>query len=335
MKQFVLISMMAMWVSVAGAAVEEGFFPWDDLIDDFDLGPNWQLSTGQAQANLYSINGGAYPLGFGLARNDGGARGMNGLVFVQDGNAVGHHVSSMPQGHFEVLNSGDTNTFEDLLLMVTLDAKGLDNHVGLTLSTDANTLDVNDQAYHYNFDPNTDFVYYDPNALGYDTGRPSGLYWNTTPSTNPATYLFNQGMVSIYALEKIYLAPSASTRVYYDISGLDCRVVFSVYGSVKKKDKHTGETVTLIYHTNRDVVDANEVNADVSSFAVVPPCWSLDLDGSGRVDVADLLVIGDYLGWVVDETSPAILHRVDVDGNGLIEWQDVSAFADQVVTLCP
>ncbi len=49
-------------------------------------------------------------------------------------------------------------------------------------------------------------MHYDPNALGYDTGRPSGLYWKTTPSTNPATYLFNQGMVSIYALEKIYLA---------------------------------------------------------------------------------------------------------------------------------
>ena len=333
MKRFALMFMTMVFLTGRAAADPNVFTPWDALIDDPNLGPNWQLSDDWA-TDLYSINGGAYQLGFGLARTDGGPRGMNALALVVDGNAIGHHETDAQQGYFDVLNGGDSNIFEDLLIMVAVEANGLDDRFGLALATDANTLDVNGLPYYHAFDPNADFVYYDPNALGYDTGRPSGIYWKTVPSYDPITYLFNRGMVSILGLEKIGLAPGASARIYYDFNDLDCRAVFNVYGSVRKKDKKTGETSILVYHTNRSLTDPNDANAQVSTFAVIPPCWVLDLDGSGRVDFADLMIIGNHLGQSVDETTPPARQRVDVDGNGVIDWQDVTAFVERYIQWC-
>jgi len=325
------VLILAGWAG-AGASQKTAYVPWDALIDDPNLGPNWQLSPEWA-TYLYSIDGGAYPLAFGLARTDGGPRGLNALKLVVDGNDTGHHETTARQGFFDVINTGDNNTFTDLLLMIAVDAGRLNESFGLTLATDVNTVDGSGHPYEYVFDPQADFVYYDPCRLGYDTGRPSGLYWNTIPDYEPTTYLYNQGMISIYALKKVNLAPGTGARIYYSFTGLDCRAVFNVYGSVQKKDKSTGLTVTQVYHTNRAVADPNDPAAQVSTFAVIPPRWILDLDGNGCVNFADMDVIGTNLGRPVDDTTEARLRLADVDGNGLIDWEDVTTFVAMTQTM--
>lgn len=286
------------------------FIPWGALESMAGLGPSW-LKSDDWTEYLYTVNDRAYALAFGLARSDSGPRGANALVFVQDGDAAGHHVAEQVQGSFEVANTGDTNTFEDLVIMVTLDATQLNSDLELRMWTDANDSMIA-------FDPASDFVWYDPCDLGYATGRPSGIYALTTPSYEPVTYLFNQGMMTVVSFEQVNLEPGASVRFYYDFAFLQARAVFSVYGSVNKK----GETT--IYHTNRSVANPENPEEQVSTFAVMPPYLQADLDGNGLIDLRDVAFLGQCMGQSLAEDPNQGCPSADLDANGQVDLEDAA-----------
>jgi hypothetical protein len=310
-----LVCAVVMFVSVSAyAQVAEpndvSFMPWGALESLEGIGPNW-LQSDEWTEYLYTVNDKAYALAFGLARSDGGPRGANALKFVQDGEAVGHHVAEQVQGSFEVANTGDNNTFEDLVIMVALDADQLNADFAFRMWTDANDSLVT-------FDSARDFVWYDPCALGYDTGRPSGIYGLTTPSYEPLTYLFNQGMITLYSFEQVNLEPGVSVRFHYDFDYLQTRAVFNVYGSVNKK----GETT--IYHTNRSVANPQNLEEQVTTFAVTPPYLQADLDGNGLINLRDVAYLGQCMGqtWVDDPNQACM--RADLDASGQVDAEDTS-----------
>jgi len=313
----------------------DAFVPWDALIDDPNMGPGWLKSDLWANY-MYTINGDAYQLAFGLARSDGGPRGMNALKFSAHAQSIGHHETENQEGYFDILNTGDTNTYEDLLLLVSVDAQSLPHDFGLVIAADCNDitggLSTCDSAYR--FDPLMDFSFYDPNALGYDTGRPSGVYWKTTPTSEPLSYLFDRGMVTVYGLKQVKLGPDgASVRVYYDFDNLDSSAVFSVYGSVRKKDKTTGETVVTVYHTNRAVANPDNPTEEVSTFAVIPPFHPADLDENRLVDLHDLVWLKQFLGQSCAEDNTDECARADLDGNGRVDLQDAGVFIELIAEL--
>lgn len=310
------------------------FVPWDPLVDDPNMGPGWLKSNLWANY-IYTVNGDAYQLAFGLARSDGGPRGMNALKFSVGEEHIGHLETEDQEGSFEILNTGDNNTFEDLLLLVTVEGQSLGPDFGLRIAPDCNEI-VNDLSTCdavYSFDPNADFVFYDPNALGYDTGRPSGLYWKTTPVYEPLTYLFDRGMVTVYGLQQVKLPPNGgSVRVFYDFDNLNSAAVFSVYGSIKKKDKTTGETSVTVYHSNRAVANADNPLEENSTFAVIPPFHPADLSQDRQVDLRDLVWLNQYLGQAcTDSTAPCA--RSDLNQDGQIDWEDVAVFIEIVTDM--
>jgi hypothetical protein len=311
------------------------FVPWDALIDDPNMGPGWLKSDLWANY-IYTVNGDAYQLAFGLARSDGGPRGMNSLKFSVGAESIGHHETENQEGYFDILNTGDTNTYEDLLLLVSIDAQSLPHNFGLGIATDCNNitggLSTCDSAYR--FDPIVDFTFHDPNALGYDTGRPSGLYWKTTPSSETLSYLFDKGMVTVYGLKQVNLGPNgASVRVYYDFDNLNTSAAFSVYGSVSKKDKTTGEFLVTVYHTNRTVANPDNPTEEVSTFAVIPPFHPADLDENRKVDLHDLVWLRQFLGQTCADDNADECTRADLDGNGRVNLQDVGVFIELITEL--
>ncbi len=314
MTQRLIISLVVLGAMSASAQVEEPnevpFVPWGVLEVVDGLGPTW-LKSDDWTEYLYTVNDRAYALSFGLARSDGGPRGANALKFVHHQEAVGHHVDEQVQGYFDVINTGDTNTFEDLVILVALDANQLNPDFGLTMWTDANES-------LFTFDPARDFVWYDPCALGYDTGRPSGIYPLTTPSYEPVTYLFNQGQISLVSLEQVNLAPSAFARVYYAFDCLQAKAVFSVYGTVNKKGKIS------IYHSNRSVANPDNSGEEVSTFAVLPDYLQADLDDNGLINLRDVAFLGQCMGQIVVDDPNQACAAADLDGNGQVDMEDTS-----------
>ncbi len=314
MKQGLILCLIGLGALSAPAQVvdtnEVPFMPWGVLEVVEGMGPNW-LKSDDWTEYLYTVNDRAYALSFGLARSDGGPRGANALKFVHNQEALGHHVETQVQGYFDVINTGDTNTFEDLVILVALDANQLNPDFGLTLWTDANES-------LFAFDPAKDFVWYDPCALGYDTGRPSGIYFLTTPSYEPVTYLFNQGQISQVSLEQINLAPSTSARVYYAFDCLQAKAVFSVYGTVNKKGKIS------IYHSNRSVANSENAKEEVSTFAVLPDYLQADLDNNGLINLRDVAFLGQCMGQVVAGDPNQVCTPADLDANGQIDMEDTS-----------
>jgi len=296
------------------AGLSGEFVPWDSLIDN-----SW-LEVAPPDVLMHTVNAGSYELGFDIFRTDGGARGMNALKFAVGLENTGHHTTSSLSGSFDVENTGGTHIFDDLLLLVVVDANSLDSDFSFSIAQDCNGIDCNDLYY---FDNNLDFSYYDPDLLGYDTGRPSGYYFMTSPSSEPVSYLFDSGMVTLFAFENVYLKPRsyANNRVTinYHFCNLHSTAVFSVYGYDSLCDG--------IYHTNRAIPDNNDPVADVSTFAVVPqPSWA-DFDEDWDVDLADFAQFVSY--WLdspcKDPNEPC--HRVDVNEDNIVNMGDFAEFS--------
>jgi hypothetical protein len=243
---------LALLVLLASASAAcAAFSPWDPLTSD-----SWiAVSPTDPKLPMHTVNAGDYGVGFDVAKKNLGARGLNALKFLYGGADTGHLVSNSLTGSFAVENTGDSRTFADLVLLVAIDAPSLPGGFALSLG-------VQGQA-PYAFNAATDFGFYDPAALGYDAGRPSGYYSATTPHASPLAYLFTSGMVSVWAAQGVNLGPLGGSVTFdYAFAGLPGTAVFSVYGYDADTD--------WIYHTNRDVIDANDSGLPVSTFEVVP-----------------------------------------------------------------
>ena len=171
-----------------------------------------------------------------------------------------------PSGSFSVVNTGDNRTFSGLLLLTAIDADALPGDFSMSLGVQGET--------PYVFDPLTDFAYYDP--TGYDAGRPSGYYSETSPSRDEISYFFDRGMVTVFALDEVELPPLGGTAaIDFAFENLPGTAVFSVYG--------LDENMGWIYHTNRALIDENRPSAPISTLEVVPEPSVLSLVTFGTV----------------------------------------------------
>ena len=171
----------------------------------------------------------------------------------------------------------------------------------------------------YFIDEENDFTYYDPEALGYLTGRPSGFYSATDPNAEPLTYFFKRGLVSIYAFEDLNLAPlGGSVQIHYHFKRLRHSVVFSVYGH----DPGPG----WVYHTNRALLDVNKPSKPISTFAVLPA----DFTGDGFVTLLDFVVFSRCWLATPDLGNPHDpCYTMDFNEDGQVALSDLEAFAGQ------
>lgn len=248
-------------------------FSEDSWIDFFD-GNNPNIYPVNAPDNN-DIND-AYPIAFVQAANGNKARGMNALKFVHGGLMEGHLVSKDKAGGFEIINTGDSNIFTDILLMIAINTKSLRSDFEMTLNLEGQEpyiLDVND------------FVYYDNQY-----GRPSGFYSVTDPNFEPISYAFDTAMISIYGVSGLTsLGPLGDTiTIEYSFDYIPAPVVFSVYGYVAT------DPVPSIYHTNRAFIDTNNKSKKVSTFAVTVDG---DLNGDLKVDFVDFAIMSE--NWLV------------------------------------
>ncbi|MCF7954912.1 MAG: hypothetical protein K9M75_03825 [Phycisphaerae bacterium] len=264
--------------------------PWDDLSGD-----NWIQFLGVNVPNIYPVNAAdaadvqaSYPISFVQGAYDPQkdiykARGMNALRFFNGGSIDGHFVSSAKSGSFVIGNTGDSNLFSDILILVAIGTDNLDENFSMTLNLAGNapyTLDA------------SDFVYYDNPA-----GRPSGFYSMTNPDHEPVSYAFETGMVTVYGvsglsgldhvIDKNNPYPYNTITIEYSFSDVPAPVVFSVYGYVATDPEPT------IYHTNRSSIDVNNKSKQVSTFAVTVDG---DINGDLKVDLVDLAMLaGNWL----------------------------------------
>jgi hypothetical protein len=260
-------------VFAAAGSARAQFTPWDPLVvDSADHYESWiYYGAGDPKLTLHTVNAGDYDLGFDQRRNNGGARGMNALKFSWGGATTGHLVSASLSGSFGVTNTGDNREFTELVLMLAIDASSLPPGFGLSLGVQGESL--------YDFDPAADFAFYDPAALGYATGRPTGYYpgtppegeWpdGTSPEASPIAYSFDAGMVSLWAASGVGIGPSETVAFDYAFTDLPGTAVFSVYG-------YDGD-VGWIYHTNRGLTDNNDPGRAISTFEVTPEPATLGL----------------------------------------------------------
>jgi len=264
------LALLVLFASASAACA--AFSPWDPLVTaaapDYE---SWIYFGGSdPKLTMHTVNAGDYSVGFDIAKTNKsgavtGARGMNALKFSYGGSDTGHLVSHALTGGFDVKNTGDNRTFADLLLLIAIDAPALPTGFALSLG-------VQGQA-PYAFNVATDFGFYDPAALGYDAGRPSGYYSATTPQASPLAYLFTSGMVSVWAAQGVDLGPAGSVTFDYTFTGLPNTAVFSVYGYDADTD--------WIYHTNRGLIDVNDSGLPVSTFEVAPEPGTLALVAFG------------------------------------------------------
>lgn len=311
------IAMIVMLICVSSTNIAAAeFVPWDPLIYDVAYGPSW-LVTHPEPAFMYAVNGGQYKLGFGIARTDGGARGMNALTFASGSQNTGHVVSSSLTGSFNVHNSG-RHTFNDVLLLTTIGADSLPADFSFSVVNDCNTFDCNDV---YCFDNVNDFTFYDPNQLNYATDRPSGFYWATSPDSESVSYLSDTGMVTIFSFKNANLGANQSITINYAFENLRTDAVFSVYGY--------DELEGYIYHTNRAQPDGNDPTAVVSTFAVIPQPPEADLNGDWSVNMVDFSYFSSC--WMRPKGSDPndICYRCDFSGDSFISVEDLLFFADQ------
>lgn len=256
-KPFVFAACLAA-VACAPAAARAEFSPWGALVNE-----SWIVyDPADPKLPIHTANLGDYDLGFDQARSDDAARGMNALTFAFGGQEDGHLSTSSQAGSFEVRNTGG-KSYTDILLLVAIDAAALpgDFSLSLALHGDAPTV----------LDPQTDFGYYDPAALGYDCGRPTGLYPSVTgPTGEPLAYSFDAGMVTIFGISGLQLGNATpSVKIDYAFENLPGPAVLSVYGLI--------EGAGWIYHTNRALVDNHDPSGPVSTFEVAPEPGTLVL----------------------------------------------------------
>ena len=278
---FVFVIQRACPVSVAD------YVPWDELTADC-----WIQFLGGNDPNMYPVNAAddgdieaSYPISFvqaapieGTADHKG--RGMNALKFIQGGLTEGHFVSRDKAGSFVVANTGNSNIFTDILLLIAIGTDSLNSDFSMTVNLAGHIpylLDVND------------FVYYnDP------YGRPSGFYSITEPNIEPISYAFDTAMVTVYGLSGLtglnYVEdqgnpyPLNTITIEYSFDDVPAPVVFSVYGYV------SGDPEPTIYHTNRAFIDTNNTSKKISTFAVTVDG---DLNGDLKVDLADFAIMSE------------------------------------------
>jgi hypothetical protein len=303
-------------LSYPGAVLAE-FIPWDPLRYDQVNGPSW-LFTYPTPQLMYTVNGGQYEIGFGLVEADGSARGMNGMKFVVDSVNTGHHTSSDLTGSFDVLNNGGRHTFKDVLLMIAVDADILSTDFSLTIANNCGTFDCDGV---YNFDNANDFTFYDPDQLDYDTGRPCGYYWATSPTREPISYLSDTAMVTVFAFKDIYLGSGQNATINYEFKNLRTSAVFSIYAY--------DEDYGYIYHTNRSQLDGNDPSVEVSTFAVIPERPEADFSEDWRVNMVDFAMLSSCWGLPAGTDPNELSYNCDLSGNGIVDIEDLSFFAEE------
>lgn len=255
-----------------------GYIPLDILSED-----SWIDFFDGNNPNIYPVNAAdnndindAYPIAFVQAANGNKARGMNALKFIHGGLIEGHLVSKDKAGSFEIINTGDNNIFTDILLMIAIDTKSLEDNFAMTINLkeqEPYVLDVND------------FIYYDNQY-----GRPSGFYSLTNPNFEPISYAFDTAMISVYGVSGLTsLKPLGDAiTIEYSFDYIPAPVVFSVYGFVAT------DPVPTIYHTNRAFIDTSNKSRKVSTFAVTVDG---DLSGDLKVDFIDFAIMSE--NWLV------------------------------------
>ncbi len=337
----VLIGMLCCcgWASLVSAQ-DPLSMPWSPLTVDVDVPANW-LDVHTEPAMMYPVNGGAYTLGFQGLKNDSSPRGMKSLRFVQGDKSSGHITQSTLQGTMAIRNAGDNRTFTDLLVVVAIDANALPADFSLTL--EGHTLETEGVQVAV-LDPNSDFVYYDPNALGYPVGRPSGCYTacnavngcrSTVPASEPLSYLFDRGMVSMYAFKAVDLLPTKNIddqaslplydyRISYSVRNLYTPMSFNVYGY--------DAIVDLVYHTNRSIPGEDPKNGKVSTFVVLPQAPEADFTGDWYVDINDLALLAQHYGLAVEPETPEAVF--DLSGDGLVDRHDLEILMGSYESLC-
>jgi len=278
------------------------------------------IYMGQERMRMYTVNTDPnwYEVGFDIADSgdNNKSRGMNSLKFRVGDRNTGHLTCSEKMGSILIENTGDNRTFSDILLLVVVDTDSPDFE--LELARDCNSVDC-DGIYEYAFDESKDFTYYNPEALGYLTGRPSGYYSATDPNAEPLTYFFEKGLVTIYAFEDVELGPLGQTfRIHYRFKRLRHSVVFSVYGY----DDGPG----WIYHTNRAFPDINKPSKRISTFAVLPA----DFTGDGFVTLLDFAEFSRCWLAAPEPGNPNdSCNAMDFDEDGQVALSDLEAFAGQ------
>ncbi|MDT8301305.1 MAG: hypothetical protein RQ760_07450 [Sedimentisphaerales bacterium] len=278
MKLFNIILLVCLISGLIHPAGASDYIAWDTLYED-----SWIDFFDGNNPNMYPVNAmdnndinDAYPIAFVQAANGNKARGMNALKFIHGGLMEGHLVSRDKAGSFEITNTGDSNIFSDILLLIAVNTKSLENDFAMTINLKGQEpyiLDVND------------FVYY-----GNQYGRPSGFYSITDPNIEPISYAFDTAMISVYGVSGVTgLNPLGDTiAIEYFFDYVPAPVVFSVYGYVGT------DPVPTIYHTNRAFIDTNNKSKQVSTFAVTV---AGDLNGDLTVDFTDFAIMSE--NWLV------------------------------------
>jgi hypothetical protein len=259
--------------------------PWDDLSGD-----NWIEYEG-VDPNMYPVNAAddgdvevSYPISFLPPKlipetiyYKGG--GMNALRFFNGGEFDGHFVSRNKSGSFVIGNTGDSNNYSDILLLIAIDADSLPGDFSMTINLAGHSPYTLDAA---------DFVNYNS-----PFGRPSGFCSLTDPSVEPISYAFDTGMVTVYGVsglsslnqaDKDNPYPYDTITIEYSFDYVPAPVVFSVYGYVGTDD------YSVVYHTNRGSIDVNNNKKKVSTFAVTVEG---DLNGDLKVNLEDLTMMAE------------------------------------------
>jgi len=264
-------------LATVGGAWANGYVPWTPLTQDphpdqpDKLGPPTWIGAGNVTMYAHTAGGGIaeYPVGFNDANQDtGDAAGNDSLQFQYGGVRLEHHVGP-PAGSFEIYNGGGgggggggtkNRTFNDVLLLVAVDAPLLDGEFSLSLRQSGQpTYTVLDRSH---------FAYYDPTPTGLNwaTGRPSGNHADYLQDLDPGhpdppavvlgsfgasyraelAYCFDKGMASVFALQGIDVAQDGSKGVDYIFEGLPGKAVFSLYGyrSSENRIKRTNQSVS-------------------------------------------------------------------------------------------
>lgn len=287
MKSVLLICLLSIFAA-AGFAIADEYIPWDPLFTD-----NWILPPVGSEPHIYPINSDdpdvaiSYPIAFQHAAPiedspNHKAKGMNALKFIHGGLMQEHLVSQDKTGSFKITNTGDSNYFTDILLLIAIDADSLADDFAMTINLEGQTpYDVND----------ADFVYYDGRRL-------SGFHSVTEPAFEPISYAFDSAMVCVYAVSGLAeLEPTLPNdpntdnvmTVEYSFDYVPAPVVFSVYGYAG------GAAYPVVYHTNRAFIDPNDKKKNkVSTFAVTVPG---DLDKDLAVDPNDFAIMSR--NWLI------------------------------------
>jgi hypothetical protein len=277
-KEVLLLFVMCFMCSGRGLS---DYAPWDELYDD-----SWILFLGN-EPNMYPLNAPdnndifiSYPVSFAQAQTGDKASGMNALKFIHGGVMEGHLVSKDKAGSFKVANTGNSNFFTDILLLLAIDVDSLNSDFSMSLNLAGQS--------PYVIDAN-DFVYYDS-----PHGRPSGFYSITDPNIDPIAYAFDTAMVCVYGVSGLTaLEPTDpdfpehenEITIEYSFKYVPAPVVFSVYGYV---DNPGGDS--SVYHTNRAFIDVNNPSKKVSTFAVTVDG---DLNEDLKVDLVDFAIMSE------------------------------------------